>query len=151
MREWLPTETINMTVQSSEVNLSGFDATPCLNVICNLTSIARGQVALKVRPVCADETTRKDVDEDSDAQEPWNQLGGRIEIRVDRAIMDAEINVPADAFDRLCQNINLARTRLGTVTLHLSEKLSVSVEGDLKIEGDLALEITDLPWTLPLG
>ena len=50
MREWLPTASINMTVQSSELSLSGFDATPCLNVMCNLTSIARGRVALKVKP-----------------------------------------------------------------------------------------------------
>ena len=49
MREWLPTASINMTVQSSELSLSGFNATPCLNVMCNLTSIAGG-VALKVKP-----------------------------------------------------------------------------------------------------
>lgn len=144
MREWLPTASINMTVQSSELSLSGFDATPCLNVMCNLTSIARGRVALKVKPA-------------SDANDEQNDGGedihphGRLDIFVDRAVMDAEIILPAAAFDRLCRSINLARARPVALTLALSENLSVSVEGDLKIADDMTLNITDLNWTLPLS
>ena len=143
MREWLPTASINMTVQSSELSLSGFDATPCLNVMCNLTSIARGRVALKVKPV-------------SDATHTQNESAkniqpcGRLDIFVDRPIMDAEIILPMAAFERLCQSINLARARPVALTLDLSEKLSVSVEGDLKIADDITLNIYDLSWTLPL-
>jgi len=144
MREWLPTASINMTVQSSELSLSGFDATPCLNVMCNLTSIARGRVALKVKP-------------DSDANDAQNDRGedthpqGRLDIFVDRAVMDGEIILPVAAFDRLCRSINLARARPVALTLALSENLSVSVEGDLKIADDMTLNITDLNWTLPLS
>ena len=144
MREWLPTASINMTVQSSELSLSGFNATPCLNVMCNLTSIARGRVALKVKP-------------DSDANDAQNDRGedthphGRLDIFVDRAVMDGEIILPVAAFDRLCRSINLARARPVALTLALSENLSVSIEGDLKIADDMTLNITDLNWTLPLS
>jgi len=144
MREWLPTASINMTVQSSELSLSGFDATPCLNVMCNLTSIARGRVALKVKPA-------------SDANDAQNDSGedihphGRLDIFVDRAVMDGEIILPVAAFDRLCRSINLARARPVALTLALSENLSVSIEGDLKIADDMTLNITDLNWTLPLS
>ena len=55
------------------------------------------------------------------------------------------------AFDRLCRCINLARVRPVALTLALSENLSVSVEGDLKIADDMTLNITDLNWTLPLS
>ena len=144
MREWLPTASINMTVQSSELSLSGFDATPCLNVMCNLTSIARGRVALKVKPASDAIDTQNDGGEDIYPQ-------GRLDIFVDRAVMDGEIILPVAAFDRLCQSINLARTRPVALTLALSENLSVSVEGDLKIADDMTLHITDLNWTLPLS
>ena len=140
MREWLPTASINMTVQSSELSLSGFDATPCLNVMCNLTSIARGRVALKVRLAA---------DPQDNPQSP--QPGGQIAIFVDRAVMDAEVLLPKAAFDRLCQSINLARSRPVGLTLDLSENLSVSVQGDLKIANDITLDITNLNWTLPLS
>ena len=140
MREWLPTASINMTVQSSELSLSGFDASPCLNVMCNLTSIARGRVALKVKPAGGAGDTENE-----------KKTGGQICIFVDRAIMDAEIIVPMAAFDRLCRSINLARTRPVALTLDLSESLSVSVEGDLKIAHDITLNVTDLNWTLPLS
>ena len=140
MREWLPTASINMTVQSSELSLSGFDASPCLNVMCNLTSIARGRVTLKVKPAEGSRDIRNEV-----------KAGGRIGIFVDRAIMDAEVIMPMAAFDRLCQSINLARTRPVALTLDLSESLSVSIEGDLKIADDITLDITDLNWTLPLN
>ena len=144
MREWLPTASINMTVQSSELSLSGFDASPCLNVMCNLTSIARGRVALKVKPT----SSASDAENETIA---GTKVGGQIGIFVDRAIMDAEVIVPMDAFDRLCQSINLARTRPVALTLDLSENLSVSVQGDLKIADDITLDITDLNWTLPLS
>ena len=143
MREWLPTESINMTVQSSELSLSGFDATPCLNVMCNLTSIARGRVALKVRPASGATHTQNESAKNI-------QPSGRLEIFVDRPIMDAEIILPMAAFERLCRSINLARARPVALTLELSEKLSVSVEGDLKIADDITLNIYDLSWTLPL-
>ena len=143
MREWLPTASINMTVQSSELSLSGFDTTPCLNVMCNLTSIARGRVALKVKPTSdATHTHNEDVKR--------IQPNGRLDIFVDRPIMDAEIILPMAAFERLCQSINLARARPVALTLDLSEKLSVSVEGDLKIADDITLNINDMSWTLPL-
>ena len=144
MREWLPTASINMTVQSSELSLSGFDATPCLNVMCNLTSIARGRVALKVKPASDASDAQKDGGEDIHPQ-------GRLDIFVDRAVMDGEIILPVAAFDRLCRSINLTRTRPVALTLALSENLSVSVEGDLKIADDMTLNITDFNWTLPLS
>ena len=144
MREWLPTASRNMTVQSSELSLSGFDATPCLNVMCNLTSIARGRVALKVKPVSDANEAQNDSGEDIHPQ-------GRLDIFVDRAVMDGEIILPVAAFDRLCRSINLARARPVALTLALSENLSVSVEGDLKIADDMTLHITDLNWTLPLS
>ena len=144
MREWLPTASINMTVQSSELSLSGFDATPCLNVMCNLTSIARGRVALKVKPASDASDAQNDGGEDIHPQ-------GRLDIFVDRAVMDGEIILPVAAFDRLCRSINLVRTRPVALTLALSENLSVSVEGDLKIADDMTLNITDFNWTLPLS
>ena len=144
MREWLPTASINMTVQSSELFLSGFDATPCLNVMCNLTSIARGRVALKVKPASNANDAKNDSGEDIYPQ-------GQLDIFVDRAVMDGEIILPVAAFDRLCRSINLARARPVALTLALSENLSVSVEGDLKIADDMTLNITDLNWTLPLS
>lgn len=144
MREWLPTASINMTVQSSELSLSGFDTTPCLNVMCNLTSIARGRVALKVKPSSDANDAQNDGGEDIHPQ-------GRLDIFVDRAVMDGEIILPLAAFDRLCRSINLTRTRPVALTLALSENLSVSVEGDLKIADDMTLNITDFNWTLPLS
>jgi len=147
MREWLPTASINMTVQSSELSLSGFDATPCLNVMCNLTSIARGRVALKVKPASDATHTQNDTQNESATN---IQPRGQLDIFVDRPIMDAEIILPVDAFERLCRSINLARARPVALTLDLSENLSVSVEGDLKIADDITLNITDLSWTLPL-
>ena len=148
MREWLPTASINMTVQSSELSLSGFNATPCLNVMCNLTSIARGRVALKVKPASDTNDTLHDIQADGGAD---IQPGGQLDIFVDRSIMDAEIILPVAAFERLCRSINLARARPVALTLDLSENLSVSVEGDLKIAHDITLNITNLTWTLPLS
>ncbi|MEC7234430.1 MAG: hypothetical protein VXV84_04945 [Pseudomonadota bacterium] len=144
MREWLPTASINMTVQSSELSLSGFDATPCLNVMCNLTSIARGRLTLKVKPASDAIDGQIDGGEDIPPQ-------GRLDIFVDRAVMDGEIILPVTAFDRLCRSINLTRARPVALTLALSENLSVSVEGDLKIADDMTLNITDFNWTLPLS
>ena len=148
MREWLPTASINMTVQSSELSLSGFNATPCLNVMCNLTSIARGRVALKVKPASDTNDALNDIQADGGAD---IQPGGQLDIFVDRPIMDAEIILPVAAFERLCRSINLARARPVALTLDLSENLSVSVEGDLKIAHDITLNITNLTWTLPLS
>ncbi|MEC7210300.1 MAG: hypothetical protein VXV87_06000, partial [Pseudomonadota bacterium] len=68
-----------------------------------------------------------------------------------RAVMDGEIILPVTAFDRLCRSINLTRARPVALTLALSENLSVSVEGDLKIADDMTLNITDFNWTLPLS
>ena len=100
-------------------------------------------MALKVKP--ASEATHTQSEGAKNIQP-----SGWLNIFVDRPIMDAEIILPMAAFERLCQSINLARARPVALTLDLSEKLSVSVEGDLKIADDITLNIYDLSWTLPL-
>ena len=130
-----------MAIQTAEMRLSHADMTEKLFATCNLINIARGQSIVTVLPM---QTTITSSDNDA------RQAMGQVKIRLDKRQMEINAILPRAAFDRLTSQIKHVTTRPPVIKVEVSEALAVSVDGDLRIDDEMTLDIVDLTVTIPI-
>ncbi len=141
---WHQTDQINMSVQTADISLDGFDATLTLKINCNLKNIARGQCAVTIRPIEAE------LAETADKTNAESQTGGQLHIFVDRPLMAAELTVSKSYFDQLTGYMNKASNRPIELILKLEDTLAVSIDGDLRIDSETIIAITGISINIPV-
>ena len=141
MKDWQQTHEINMAVQTAEIRLRHADMHETLVATCNLMNIARGQSVITITPFAAHEVM---------SGEQADQPIGEVKIRLDKRQMEINAMLPQHAFDRLIRYIRHPSTRPAVIKVDIDEALAVSVDGDLRIEEEMTLNIADVSITLPL-
>ena len=141
MKDWQQTHEISMAVQTAEIRLRHADMRETLFATCNLINIARGQSIITVTPFAAHEIM---------SGERADQPIGEVKIRLDKRQMEINAMLPQEAFDRLIRYIRPASTRPAVIKVDVDEALAVSVDGDLRIDEEMTLNISDMSITLPI-
>jgi hypothetical protein len=141
---WHQTDQINMSVQMADISVDGFAAARALKINCNLKNIARGQCAVTIRPI-----DDKPIDA-PDTIMADSKGGGQLHIFVDRPLMTAELSVSDTYFDRLTRHMSKASNRPMELVLTLETALAVSIDGDLSIDSEAIITITDISVTIPV-
>jgi hypothetical protein len=75
---------------------------------------------------------------------------GQVNIKLNKRHMDINAVLPRVAFDRLIRHIRQASPRLAVLKVDINEALAVSVDGDLSIDREMTLDITDITVTIPI-
>jgi len=138
--DWQQTDQIVMAVQTAEVRQAGIAANPTLNLSCSLVNIARGQCMLSVT---AGKVT-------TGAGSGSGSGIGKLVIEIDRPIMRGQAMVPQPLYDALQSRLASAPPRPVSLSLTIATKLAVSLEGDLRIDDETEVDVTDIAVTLPL-
>ena len=128
------TKAIQMSLQTAEVQIYGAEHVEELNLSFSLMSIARGNCNIQVKPVRE------------------NIVGaiGWLKISIDRPIMNGEIFIKKENFEKI---INLFRgpfPRPITSVIILDQELEISSVGDLILSEEKNLKIVDVSWIMPL-
>ena len=132
--DWQQTDRIVMAVQTAEIRQAGVGGQPTLNLSCSLVNIARGQCMLEIS---AGETTAG-----SDI--------GQLVIEIDRPVIRGQTTIPQPLYDSVLSCLASTPPRQISLSLSIASKLAVSLEGDLRIDDETTVNITDLAVTLPL-
>ncbi len=127
-----------MAVQTAEIKQSNLTDPPALHLSCNLVNIARGRCNVIVTAAA---------DTDSDA---GNKVIGSLTIEVSRPVMLAELSVPVTLWDLLVTRLAVQTPRPLSLQLTIEKNLAVSIEGDLRINEEIKVDIADIAFTLPL-
>lgn len=131
---WQQTDHIVMSVQTAELRQTGIGEKPTLNLTCSLVNIARGQCMLEI-----------------EAGEVANQQEvGSLVIEIDRPVMRGRATIPQNLYDSLLARLSSTSPRPISLSLSISTKLAVSLEGDLRIDDETIVTVTDIAATLPL-
>ncbi|MEE2774047.1 MAG: hypothetical protein VYE27_03970 [Pseudomonadota bacterium] len=130
-----PTRAIQMSVQTSELQIIGVEAKEQLNVSFSLMSIARGNCSLNIKP----------------ANQSYCGKFGWLRISIDRPVMNGEIFLQRNNFDRIVECLRYSSPRPVTAVLILDKELVINSVGDLILSEEKHLEIIDLSWMLPLN
>jgi hypothetical protein len=141
MKDWQQTHDISMAVQTAEMRLNHANMSESLIATCNLINIARGQSIVTVMPA-----ESGIVSADKDNHQPM----GQVKIRLDKRQMEIHVILPHPAFDRLTSHVKHVSTRPPVIKIEVSEALAVSVDGDLRIDEEMTLDIVDLMVTIPI-
>ena len=136
---WHQTNQVVMAVQTAEIKQSNLTDPPALHLSCNLVNIARGRCNVIVTAATADS--------DSDA---GNKVIGSLTIEVSRPVMLAELSVPVPLWDLLVTRLAAQTPRPLSLQLTIEKNLAVSIEGDLRINEEIKVDIADIAFTLPL-
>lgn len=128
------TKAIQMSLQTAEVQIYGAEHVEELNLSFSLMSIARGNCHIQVKAVRE------------------NIVGaiGWLKISIDRPIMNGEIFIKKENFEK---TINLFRgpfPRPITSVIILDQELEISSVGDLILSEEKNLKIVDVSWIMPL-
>jgi hypothetical protein len=75
---------------------------------------------------------------------------GQVNIKLNKRHMDINAVLPRVAFDRLIRHIRQASPRPAVLKVDINEALAVSVDGDLSIDKEMTLDITDITVTIPI-
>ena len=128
------TKAIQMSLQTAEVQIYGADHHEELNLSFSLMSIARGNCNIQVKPV----------DE--------NRVGaiGWLKISIDRPIMNGEILMKRNNFERIINYFRGPFPRPITSVIILNKELVISSVGDLILSEEKSLKIVDVSWIMPL-
>ena len=132
--DWHQTEQIVMAVQTAELRQASVGNAPELQLSCSLVSIARGQCQL----ILSGSDTRAET-----------QIGSLL-IEVNRPIMRGTAQIPNTLFASICERLAATPPRPISLTLDLDTQLAVSIEGDLRIDGEKTIGIQDMAVSLPL-
>lgn len=132
--EWQLTHSIQMSLQSAELKLDQFASGRSLVLSCNLVSIARGRCMLCAKP----------------GKITGSKGRGKLVIPVDRPLMTGDIMLNRQQFDALIDAFSVGVPKQASITLVLREALAVSLAGDLRIEQEETLSITDFQVSIPL-
>jgi len=135
---WHQTNQVVMAVQTAEIKQSNLTDPPALHLSCNLVNIARGRCNVIVTAAA---------DTDSGA---GNKVIGSLTIEVSRPVMLAELSVPVTLWDLLVTRLAVQTPRPLSLQLTIEKNLAVSIEGDLRINEEIKVDIADIAFTLPL-
>lgn len=141
MKDWQQTHEISMAVQTAEIRLRHAEMRETLFATCNLINIARGQSIIMITPFAAHEVM---------SGEQADKPIGEVKIRLDKRQMEINAMLAQQAFDRLIRYIRHSSTRPAVIKVDIDEALAVSVDGDLRIDEEMTLNVVDVSITMPL-
>ncbi|MBT6256696.1 MAG: hypothetical protein HOI92_02790 [Alphaproteobacteria bacterium] len=141
MIDWQQTHEISMAIQTAEMRLSHASMAETFFATCNLINIARGQSIVTIVPVPDDAITNCPL---------AVSTIGQVNIKLNKRHMDINAVLPRVAFDRLIRHIRQASPRPAVLKVDINEALAVSVDGDLSIDKEMTLDITDITVTIPI-
>ena len=133
MTEWQQTYDISMTIQTMELQLQGFHLDQKLVASCKLVNIARGQSLVTIIP-----------------DSHLTKIKGTVIIRVDKRVMQVDMTMPDQHFADLLSHLKHPPIRPLGMVLTVDEALAVSLEGDLQINEEKTLTLTDVNLTVPV-
>jgi hypothetical protein len=140
--DWQQTDRIVMAVQTAEIRQTSVTSQPTLNLSCSLVNIARGQCLLEISS-----------GEIADSADVGPNIGaniGQLVIEIDRPVIRGNATIPRQLYDALLSRLASAPPRQISLNLSIASKLAVSLEGDLRIDDETVVQVTDLAVTLPL-
>lgn len=140
--DWQQTDRIVMAVQTAEIRQTSVTSQPILNLSCSLVNIARGQCLLEISS-----------GELADSADVGPNIGaniGQLVIEIDRPVIRGNATIPRQLYDALLSRLASAPPRQISLNLSIASKLAVSLEGDLRIDDETVVQVTDLAVTLPL-
>ena len=132
--DWQQTDRVVMAVQTAEIRQASVDSQPTLNLSCSLVNIARGQCMLEIS--AGGITDGADI--------------GQLVIEIDRPVIRGHATIPRPLYDAVLSRLANAPPRQISLSLSIASKLAVSLEGDLRIDDETTVKITDIAVTLPL-
>ena len=141
MIDWQQTHEISMAIHTAEMRLSHVSMAETFFATCNLINIARGQSIVTIVPVPDDAITNCPL---------AVSTIGQVNIKLNKRHMDINAVLPRVAFDRLIRHIRQASPRPAVLKVDINEALAVSVDGDLSIDKEMTLDITDITVTIPI-
>lgn len=141
MIDWQQTHEISMAIHTAEMRLSHVSMAETFFATCNLINIARGQSIVTIVPVPDDAMTNCPL---------AVSTIGQVNIKLNKRHMDINAVLPRVAFDRLIRHIRQASPRPAVLKVDINEALAVSVDGDLSIDKEMTLDITDITVTIPI-
>jgi len=141
MIDWQQTHEISMAIQTAEMRLSHASMAETFFATCNLINIARGQSIVTIVPVPDDAITNCPL---------AVSTIGQVNIKLNKRHMDINAVLPRVAFDRLIRHIRQVSPRPAVLKVDINEALAVSVDGDLSIDKEMTLDITDITVTIPI-
>ena len=141
MIDWQQTHEISMAIHTAEMRLSHAIMAETFFATCNLINIARGQSIVTIVPVPDDAITNCPL---------AVSTIGQVNIKLNKRHMDINAVLPRVAFDRLIRHIRQASPRPAVLKVDINEALAVSVDGDLSIDKEMTLDITDITVTIPI-
>lgn len=141
MIDWQQTHEISMAIHTAEMRLSHASMAETFFATCNLINIARGQSIVTIVPVPDDAITNCPL---------AVSTIGQVNIKLNKRHMDINAVLPRVAFDRLIRHIRQASPRPPVLKVDINEALAVSVDGDLSIDKEMTLDITDITVTIPI-
>jgi hypothetical protein len=141
MIDWQQTHEISMAIHTAEMRLSHAIMAETFFATCNLINIARGQSIVSIVPVPDDAITNCPL---------AVSTIGQVNIKLNKRHMDINAVLPRVAFDRLIRHIRQASPRPAVLKVDINEALAVSVDGDLSIDKEMTLDITDITVTIPI-
>ncbi|MDG2474181.1 MAG: hypothetical protein P8M50_02735 [Paracoccaceae bacterium] len=128
------TRAIQMSLQTAEVQIHGANHLEELNLSFSLMSIARGNCNIQVKPV----------------NDGFVGSVGWLKISIDRPIMNGEIFLQKNNFDKLINYFRGPFPRPITSVIILDQELVISSVGDLLLSEEKSLKIVDVSWIMPL-
>lgn len=143
--EWSQIESIQMSVQTADLFLLNNTKEQQLSLSCTLLTIARGKCNVEINqyPISAEEAKKAKFNDG---------FSGGVIIPRDRPVMQCQGVMPPSRFKALTEKFISTQSvgRPITVTLHLKDILSVSVNGDLYIEDTRKIIIEHIDFAFPL-
>jgi len=133
MREWQQIEEITMAVRTMDVALSDVGTKQEISASCTLVNIARGHSLVTMS---ASSSARK--------------ISGTATILVHKPVMQVAIILPKKFFDHVIKLVTQAVSRPISIRIGVDQALAVSLEGDLRIDEEMVLKVTDCSITIPL-
>jgi hypothetical protein len=140
--DWQQTDRIVMAVQTAEIRQTSVTSQPTLNLSCSLVNIARGQCLLEI--------SSGELAESADVGPNIGANIGQLVIEIDRPVIRGNATIPRQLYDALLSRLASAPPRQISLNLSIASKLAVSLEGDLRIDDETVVQVTDLAVTLPL-
>ena len=149
MIDWQQTHEISMAIQTAEMRLSHANMVETFFATCNLINIARGQSIVTIAPM-PDNAISNAASAKNPASSGNDSSIGQVNIKLNKRQMDINAILPREAFDRLIRHIRQASPRPAVLKVDINEALAVSVDGDLSIDKEMMLDITDITVTIPI-
>ena len=124
-----------MSLQTAEVHIYGVEHLEELHLSFSLMNIARGNCNIQFKPVNK------------------NLFGsiGWLKISIDRPIMNGEISLDHNKFEKLLTYFKGPFPRPVTLVIVVDEELVINSVGDLLLSEEKNLKIVDISWIMPLS